>query len=926
MSALLDTGCSKSIVAASCVDSQILCASAECVSQMNGERVWCEGKASCNVKIKRHSVRVECIVSRSLLDGFQLLIGMDVINKLGGVTVSGCGRSVRFGCESLSLEQEADNSAATAVANEEFSTNDFTAVFSGGEWRVKWNWLNQKPPQLNREVSNYKVAPHLLSEFEKEVETWIAEGILIPYDGEVGAVLPLMAVSQPQKCKVRPVLDYRLLNEHVSSHTADSLVCADTLRQWRRRGSKLAVLDLRRAYLQIRVHHSLWKYQVVRFRGRQYCLTRLGFGLNVAPRIMTHIVSRVLSADDEIAAATDAYIDDIIVDESKVAAEAVADHLSRYGLNSKAPVPLTKARVLGLQIVASPDGVLKWCRGNSVEAPTAKMSRRQLFSFCGALVGHFPVAGWLRPACSYVKRVAGDGAWNSEIPDCAQRLAIDLWSRVQLDDPAKGAWEATTSTRVKVWCDASSLAVGVCLEDVEHTHVIEDACWMRHASDVSHINLAELEAVLKGVNLALKWKFKQIELMTDSFAVHRWLTATLSGEKRVKPRGLGEMLVRRRLHLLKCLIDEYHLTVSCALVRSEHNRADRLTRVPQRWLHRTEVAAVAEDTTDAISTVHAVHNLHHLGIDRTLNMLQRCYPEQHFTKELVRKVINRCYQCKSIDPAPISSGQGQLSVDATWQRLAADVTHYRGAAFLSVIDCGPGRFAIWKPLRNESVGAVTEQVAEIFRERGPPQELLLDNAASFKSPQMAALCDKWKVELHFRCAHRPSGNGIVERHHRTIKRMASRTSGSPLEMVFWYNFSSSAGSGADQAPCSSVHNYKWRSPLSTMAQNPVSKQPTGGFAVGDRVLARPAASRCTSRWREGTVTAVSDKHGVEVDNFHRHLHDLRLVPESALECDEPQDSSCDSADSEHEQQVDELELRAPRVRAAPWRYDALDYA
>ena len=53
---------------------------------------------------------------------------------------------------------------------------------------------------------------------------------------------------------------------------------------------------------------------------------------------------------------------------------------------------------------------------------------------------------------------------------------------------------------VTVWCDASSLATGVALElDGKR---IEDSCWLRKEDDSAHINVAELEAVLKGINLA----------------------------------------------------------------------------------------------------------------------------------------------------------------------------------------------------------------------------------------------------------------------------------------------------------------------------------------------------------------------------------------------------------------------------------------
>lgn len=46
---------------------------------------------------------------------------------------------------------------------------------------------------------------------------------------------------------------------------------------------------------------------------------------------------------------------------------------------------------------------------------------------------------------------------------------------------------------------------------------------MRKVDDGAHIYLAELDAVILGVNLALKWKFKTLTLYTDSATVFGWL-------------------------------------------------------------------------------------------------------------------------------------------------------------------------------------------------------------------------------------------------------------------------------------------------------------------------------------------------------------------------------------------------------------------
>ena len=106
-----------------------------------------------------------------------------------------------------------------------------------------------------------------------------------PYDdkklGPAEGLIPLMAIFQQNKDKVRPVMAFRELNSHVDAFTANSDVCADKIREWRRLGTNVAIVDLRRAYLQIRAHESLWPYQTVIFRGQRYCLNILGFALNL---------------------------------------------------------------------------------------------------------------------------------------------------------------------------------------------------------------------------------------------------------------------------------------------------------------------------------------------------------------------------------------------------------------------------------------------------------------------------------------------------------------------------------------------------------------------------------------------------------------------------------------------------------------------
>ena len=69
--------------------------------------------------------------------------------------------------------------------------------------------------------------------------------------------------------------------------------------------------------------------------------------------------------------------------------------------------------------------------------------------------------------------------------------------------------------------------------------VVEDACWLRPEKDSQHINLAELDAIIKGIN----WKTTTLHLFTDSACVHKWISDTLTGKARVRTKAVYEILI-----------------------------------------------------------------------------------------------------------------------------------------------------------------------------------------------------------------------------------------------------------------------------------------------------------------------------------------------------------------------------------------------
>ena len=104
-------------------------------------------------------------------------------------------------------------------------------------------------------------------------------------------------------------------------------------------------------------------------------------------------------------------------------------------------------------------------------------------------------------------------------------------------------------------------------------------------NDTVHINLVELDAMFKRVNLALQWKAKRLHLQTDLLCMYHWISDTLIGKARIWSKAVNEMLIRRRLDTIKKIVTEYGLLLEVTLVSSECNLTDRLTGVPLRWFN-----------------------------------------------------------------------------------------------------------------------------------------------------------------------------------------------------------------------------------------------------------------------------------------------------------------------------------------------------
>ena len=412
-----------------------------------------------------------------------------------------------------------------------------------------------------------------------------------------------------------------------------------------------------------------------------------------------------------------------------------------------------------------------------------------------------------------------------------------------------------------VWCDASITATGVLLEI--GGVAAEDAVLLWKKDDASHINIAELDAVLKGVNLSLKWELGNVHLRTDSATVVSWVKSVVNNERRVKTKGAAEMLVKQILGMLGNLIQEFGLKLQLNFMPSDKNKADVLTRVRKTW------PRVPEHLAEGVAAANYFENpdsreqldMHHMGVDK---MLQGRWFK--ISMEKIRLIVRTCDRCQSINPVLSVHEAGEIQVNKNWERLAIDVTHYRNKVYLSMVDCAPGRFAIWKRIREETVEVISTVLEEVFLERGPVTEVLMDNGRAFQSAILKEMLNKWGGRCFFRAVYRPSGNGIVERHHLTIKVLAERSMISSQEAVFWYNLSLKTGQKVDSVLQNTIFKYEWWHPCD---MPPTTEQGEATVWIG--VWVKLSNGRCTIQWGRSVVTEVNSINNVSIDGFPCHI-------------------------------------------------------
>ena len=113
---------------------------------------------------------------------------------------------------------------------------------------------------------------------------------------------------------------------------------------------------------------------------------------------------------------------------------------------------------------------------------------------------------------------------------------------------------------------------------------------------------------------------------------------------------------------------------------------------------------------------------------------------------------------------------------------------------------------------------------------------------------MQEFCKLWKISLTFRCAYKPSGNGILEHNPGQLSECLLIAGKSIDYCVFWYNITPHGSKGI--IPSSKLTSYEWQNPFLEVEVNSEiddgQESDKCAYSVGDKVWVKLHGPCCSS--------------------------------------------------------------------------------
>ena len=130
-----------------------ICATDTVISSVSGQRIRPLGQVTCQLTLQNRTIPdLTLLVLPELPSNSMLLIGMDVMRRVGGMTLHiGDDERIRFSVGASAVKCPAIRPLVT------LTDDDYEVSFDGQKWEAAWKWKDKVPTLRNR-VPEYAVA------------------------------------------------------------------------------------------------------------------------------------------------------------------------------------------------------------------------------------------------------------------------------------------------------------------------------------------------------------------------------------------------------------------------------------------------------------------------------------------------------------------------------------------------------------------------------------------------------------------------------------------------------------------------------------------------------------------------------------------------------------------------------------------------
>lgn len=614
----------------------------------------------------------------------------------------------------------------------------------------------------------YKVPHKLEDEMDEQIERMLTDGIIRKSNSAWRS--PSFFVKK-KNGKWRFVIDFRKLNS-LCNKDAFPIPNIDKVLTTFEGCDHFSVLDAASGYWQVNMREEDRELTAFEAKGDLYEFNVMPFGLCNAPatfqRMMTTILRTLKSCI--------AYIDDVIV-----ASRGFSNHMEElqslfekfreYNLKlqpGKCNIAMDSVKYLGH--VVSKDGIspdpekLQWLE--NVEVPSTRKEADRFCGFVNYLSRYIPHLAHIVKPIFTAKGERKQFHWNAECQEAFEKIKDKL-----LQDPIVLRFP-NFNKPFSLHVDASDFAMGACLFQEDGPIQFFSRTFSKAERNYSATD-REFCALVNAVKY-----FRHI-IFGYKTTVHTDHQSVISLIKQ-RPPANG-----RHARYLNT-ISEFDLEV--VHISGKNNvTADFLSRLVSadsstpgcEVKNHFEKFCAVKDEKDIEALVSTYHNEGHFSVTKVRKALLASghwFPRMRAVLHEFQKNCSVCSRAKSYSNSNIPDGAlPSFPQVQPRQMVFIDIvgplpTCRSGYRFIFTMIDAASKWLEAVPL----TGIDAERTVKAFNNQwilrhGPPACVHSDNGSNFRSFDFQNFLSKCGTRQSFTTPYRPQANGVIERHHRTLK-------------------------------------------------------------------------------------------------------------------------------------------------------------